>query len=108
MYSGFYRPCIPELIPSSIPWVMGTFPKYLDTLRHRGGVPSMRIRDAPSARSVQRAAERLLGDLRMGMNPGHCFVLNKVNKDESEEIMNRFLGGGSQFFFYVHSYFLGK
>eukprot|EP00434_Breviolum_minutum_P020934 symbB.v1.2.018470.t2/scaffold1468.1/size117071/6 len=26
--------------------------------QHRGGVPSMRIRDAPSARSVQRAAER--------------------------------------------------
>lgn len=34
----------------------------------------------------------------MGMNPGHWFVVNKVNKNESEEIMNRFLGGGSQFF----------
>eukprot|EP00434_Breviolum_minutum_P020935 symbB.v1.2.018470.t3/scaffold1468.1/size117071/6 len=32
--------------------------------QHRGGVPSMRIRDAPSARSVQRAAERLKRKLR--------------------------------------------
>jgi len=36
---------------------------HLDTSRHRGGVPSMRIRDGPSARSVQRAAEKLLGTL---------------------------------------------